>query len=421
MDLIQSPWFSYKKNHLYCGEVPLRDIIKSTGTPVYIYNKQFFQNSYNEFKDAFKELDNSIFFSVKSNFNISVIKTFLDLGCGADVNSQGEMYRALQAGVKPENLILSGVGKTKDEIRMGLEYDILLLKAESEEEILLINEIAGNMDKIARVGIRVNPNVDAKTHPYISTGLIENKFGLNIDEAVKIFNMGRKLKNIKFTAIDMHIGSQIISIDPFAEAIDRLSEVYFRLKENGIKLTHFDIGGGIGVSYKGEKIFSLKEFASAIIPKLKKLDCKILFEPGRILTANGGILVSQVLFTKMNYDKNFIITDAAMNDLLRPSIYNAYHHIQPVDLYPGRVDIDADIVGPVCESGDFFAKDRVISQMNREEYLAVLSCGSYGMVMSSNYNGRRRPPEVLVDNNNFHIIRSRETYEHLIWDEKSNN
>jgi diaminopimelate decarboxylase len=420
LDLIQSPWFSYKKNHLYCGEIPLRDIIKSTGTPVYIYNKQFFQNSYNEFKEVFKELDNSIFFSVKSNFNISVIKTFLDLGCGADVNSQGEMYRALQAGVKPEYLILSGVGKTKDEIRMGLEYDILLLKAESEEEILLINEIAGTLNKKARVGIRVNPNVDAKTHPYISTGLMENKFGLNTNEAVGLFSMGGKLKNVEFTAIDMHIGSQIISIDPFAEAIDRLSEVYFRLKSNGIKLKHFDIGGGIGVSYKGEKIFSLKEFASALIPKLKKLDCKILFEPGRFLTANGGILVSQVLFTKTNYDKNFIITDAAMNDLLRPSIYNAYHHIQPVDLYLGRQDIDADIVGPVCESGDFFAKDRIITQMNREEYLAILSCGSYGMVMSSNYNGRRRPPEVLVDNNSFHIIRSRETYEHLIWDEKLN-
>jgi diaminopimelate decarboxylase len=421
LNLIQSPWFSYRKNHLFCGEISIRDIIKTTGTPVYIYNKQFFQKSYNEFKEAFKELDNSIFFSVKSNFNISVIKTFLDLGCGADVNSQGEMYRALKAGVKPDKLILSGVGKTKDEITMGLEHDILLLKAESEEEIFLINEIAGALNKTARVGIRVNPNVDAKSHPYISTGLMENKFGLNIDEAVELFRMGAKLKNIEFTAIDMHIGSQIISIDPFAEAIERLSEVYFKLKDYGIKLQHFDIGGGIGVSYKGEKIFSLKDFAATLIPKLKKLNCKVFFEPGRFLTANGGILVSQVLFTKMNYDKNFIITDAAMNDLLRPSIYNAYHHIQPVELFPGREDMDADIVGPVCESGDFFAKDRIISQMNREEYLAILSCGSYGMVMSSNYNGRRRPPEVMIDNDSFSIIRSRESYEHLIWDEKVNN
>ena len=421
MEIIQSPLFYYKNNHLYCGQIPVHDIIQSTGTPVYIYNKQFFQNSYNEFKESFKELNNFIFFSAKSNFNISVIKTFVDLGCGVDVNSQGEMFRALKAGVKPDKLILSGVGKTKDEIKLGLEHDILILKAESEQEVFLINEIAGKMNKTARVGIRVNPNVDAKTHPYISTGLMENKFGLNTNEAVELFRIGNKLKNIEFTAIDMHIGSQIINIDPYAEAIDKLSEVYFRLKDIGIKLKHFDIGGGIGVSYKGEKIFSLKEFASALIPKLKKLDCQILFEPGRFLTANGGILVSQVLFTKMNYDKKFIITDAAMNDLLRPSIYNAYHHIQPVDLYPGREDIDADIVGPVCESGYFFAKDRVIPQMNREEYLAILSCGSYGMVMSSNYNGRRRPPEVLVDNNSFKIIRSRETYEHLIWDEKLDN
>jgi diaminopimelate decarboxylase len=418
LELIESPAFSYKNNHLCCGNVPLRDIVKLTDTPVYIYNKQFFLDRYNEFKNAFKGLDNSIFFSIKSNFNISVIKTFLDLGCGADVNSQGEMYRALKAGANPDKLILSGVGKTKDEIRYGLEHDILMLKAESEEEILLINDIAGNMNKTARVGIRVNPNVDAQTHPYISTGLMENKFGLNTNEAIDLFRMGGRLKNIEFTAIDMHIGSQIINIEPFAEAIDRLSEVYFNLQKNGINLKHFDIGGGIGVSYKGEKIFSIGEFASALIPKLKKLNCKILFEPGRFLTANGGILVSKVLFTKMNYDKNFIITDAAMNDLLRPSMYNAYHHIQPVDLSPEREDINADVVWPVCESGDFFAKDRIIPKMKREEYLAILSCGSYGMVMSSNYNGRRRPPEVLVDNNSFRTIRSRETYEHLIWDEK---
>jgi diaminopimelate decarboxylase len=420
LELIESSFFSYKNNHLYCGSVPVGDIVGSTGTPVYIYNKQFFQSKYYEFKNAFRNLNNSIFFSVKSNFNISVIRSFLELGCGADVNSQGEMYRALKAGANPDKLILSGVGKTKEEIKYGLEIGILMLKAESEDEIHLINEIAANMNKTARVGIRVNPNVDAQTHPYISTGLMGNKFGLNTDEAVDIFNMESKFKNIKFTAIDMHIGSQIISIEPFSEAIDRLSEVYFRLQKNGIKLEHFDIGGGIGVPYKGEKIFSLNEFAATIIPKLKKLNCKILFEPGRFLTANGGILVSKVLFTKMNYNKNFIITDAAMNDLLRPSIYNAYHHVQPIDLIPQRDDIIADVVGPVCESGDFFAKDRIIPNMQRDEYLAILSCGAYGMVMSSNYNGRRRPTEVLVDNNTFHVIRSRETYKHLVWDESYN-
>lgn len=420
MELIDTKYFSYRNNTMYCGSIPITEIIKTAGTPVYIYNKQFFQDRYKEFNKAFSEINHEIYFAIKSNFNLSVIKTFSDLGSGTDVNSYGEMHRALKAGVTPSKIILSGVGKTKDEIKAGLEQDILMLKAESEEEVLLINEIAGKMNKTARVAIRVNPDVDAETHPYISTGLMHNKFGLNIPEAVDLFSMGSKLKNIEFTGIDMHIGSQIVKIDPFAEAIDKLSGVYFNLKAKGIRLKHFDIGGGMGVSYKGEEVFTIDDFAAALIPKLKKLDCKIFFEPGRYLTANGGILVSQVLFTKMSNEKKFLIVDAAMNDLLRPSIYNAYHHIQPVELVPGREDIIADIVGPVCESGDFFAKERIISQMNREEYLAILSCGSYGMVMSSNYNGRRRPPEVLVDNDSFRIIRGRESYDHLLWDENEN-
>ena len=420
MELIETKYFTYRDNKIYCGNIPVTDIIETAGSPVYIYNKQFFEDRYKEFDNAFSEINHEIYFAIKSNFNLSVIKTFADLGSGTDVNSRGEMFRALKAGVSPSKIILSGVGKTADEIKMGIEHDILVLKAESEEEILLINEIAGGMNKTARVAIRVNPDVNAETHPYISTGLMHNKFGLNISEAVSLFSMGAKLKNIEFTGIDMHIGSQIIKIDPFAEAIDKLSEVYFGLKSKGIKLKHFDIGGGMGVSYKGEEVFTIDEFAAALIPRLKKLNCKIFFEPGRYLTANGGILVSQVLFTKMSNEKKFLIVDAAMNDLLRPSIYNAYHHIQPVELSPNREDILADIVGPVCESGDFFAKERVIAQLNREEYLAILSCGSYGMVMSSNYNGRRRPPEVMVDNDSFRIVRGRESYDHLLWDENQN-
>jgi diaminopimelate decarboxylase len=420
MELIDTKYFSYRNSKMYCGNVPVEDIIKTAGTPVYIYNKQFFQDRYKEFNNAFSEIDHEIFFAIKSNFNLSVIKTFADLGSGTDVNSRGEMFRAMKAGVSPSKIVLSGVGKTSDEIKTGLENDILLLKAESEQEVLLINEIAGKLNKTAHVAIRVNPDVDAETHPYISTGLMQNKFGLNIAEAVDLFTMGSKLKNIEFTGIDMHIGSQIVKIDPFAEAIDKLSAVYFDLKAKGIHLKHFDTGGGIGVSYTGEEVFTIEDFASTLISRLKKLDCKIFFEPGRYLTANGGILVSQVLFTKTNNEKKFLIVDAAMNDLLRPSIYNAYHHIQPVELVSGCEDIIADIVGPVCESGDFFAKERLISHLDREEYLAILSCGSYGMVMSSNYNGRRRPPEVMVDNDSFRIIRGRESYDHLLWDENEN-
>ena len=293
-----------------------------------------------------------------------------------------------------------------------------MIKAESSEEIELINEIAGKLKKKAKVGIRVNPDVDPKTHPYISTGLSQNKFGIASSEAEQIFKNYKKYQNISFVGIDMHIGSQITTVEPFAEAIEKLSEFYFKIKSYGIKIEHFDIGGGVGVTYNNEKSFELSEFANAVVPKLKKLDCEIFFEPGRFLVGNGGILVTEVLFNKKNKNKNFIIVDAAMNDLLRPSIYSAYHHIQPVEISISDKDIVADIVGPVCESGDFFAKDRTISETKREKYLAIMSAGAYSIVMSSNYNARRRPAEVMVDGNKFNVIRSRETFDHLLYGEK---
>ena len=265
-----------------------------------------------------------------------------------------------------------------------------MIKAESEEELELINTVAGEMKKIARVAIRVNPDVDAKTHPYISTGLSENKFGIDSKEALKLIKDKNRFKNIEFTGIDMHIGSQITSIQPFAEAVEKLSNIYFELKKNGVQLKHFDVGGGIGVKYANEEIFSLKDYSNAISPILKKLNCDVFFEPGRFLTANGGILATQILYTKKNGEKNFLITDAAMNDILRPSIYGAHHHIQPVEIHSNRKEITADIVGPVCESGDFLGRKRKIIESKRGEYLAVMSAGAYGMVMSSNYNARRQ-------------------------------
>jgi diaminopimelate decarboxylase len=282
----------------------------------------------------------------------------------------------------------------------------------------LINEIAGKLKKKAKVGIRVNPDVNPLTHPYISTGLSQNKFGITSGEAEKIFKEYEKYPNISFTGIDMHIGSQVTTVEPFAEAVDRLSEFCFRIKSYGIKIKHFDIGGGIGVTYNNEKSFGISEFAEAIVPKLKKLDCEVFFEPGRFLTANGGILVTKVLFNKKNNDKNFIIVDAAMNDLLRPSIYSAYHHIQPVEISRTDKDLVADIVGPVCESGDFLAKERTISKIKPGKYLAIMSAGAYSMVMSSNYNARKRPAEVLVNGKQFNIIRDRETFDHLLFNEK---
>jgi diaminopimelate decarboxylase len=417
MNYYDSEYFTYKNNQLYCEDVPVASIIENEGTATYIYSKKYFTDRYNEFSSAFRDINHTIFYAAKCNFNISVIKTFADLGSGIDVNSGGELYRALKAGVKPEKMLFSGVGKTEDEIKMGLTNDLLLLKAESVDEIHQIDKIAGTLGKIARLAIRVNPNVDAKTHPYISTGLSENKFGINSEDAINIFTELSSLKNIEFTGIDMHIGSQITTIDPFAEAVEKLAEVFLKLKEKGLKLTHFDIGGGMGVKYHDNNPFAMSELAAAVIPTFKKLNCQVFFEPGRYLTANGAILATKVLNTKKNGQKNFVIVDSAMTDLIRPSFYGAYHHIQPVEIKKDRQDIVADVVGPVCESSDFLAKGREISEAKAGDYLAVMSAGAYSMVMASNYNGRRRPAEILVDGNKYNVIRKRESYEDLVANE----
>jgi diaminopimelate decarboxylase len=367
MIYFDSDYFIYKDNQLYCDEVSIREIAEEYGSPVYIYSKKFFTDRYNEFAKVFKEIPHRIFYASKSNFNLSVIKTFYDLGSGIDVNSEGEMIRALQAGVKPEKIILSGVGKTAREIELALKNNLLMIKAESDQEIYLINEIASKLNITAPVAIRVNPDVDAETHPYISTALAENKFGINSSHALELFKEEKKLKSIKYTGIDMHIGSQITKIEPYVEAVKKLSELFFEVRALGVNIQHFDVGGGIGIKYFNEKTFTVKEIADDVIPILKKLNCDVFFEPGRLLVANGGTLVTRVIYTKKNNLKNFIIIDAAMNDLLRPSIYQAYHHIQPVELFKDRTDMIADIAGPICESGDYFAKDRKISESKRNE------------------------------------------------------
>lgn len=418
MHYFNTEYFGYKNNELFCEEVPVKKIIEETETPAYIYSKKYFVDRYKEFKSAFSSVNNTLFFATKSNFNLNVMKIFSDLGSGIDVNSGGELYRALKAGFSPERIILSGVGKTEDELRLAIANNLFMIKAESFEEIHVINEIAGSLNKTASVAIRVNPDVDAKTHPYISTGLAENKFGIPSNETISIFVEAAKLPNIKVAGIDMHIGSQIVKIDPFKEAVEKLANILLALKENGVQIEHFDMGGGIGVQYKDEIPFAITELADAIIPTIKKLGIDLFFEPGRYLTANAGILAAKVLYTKKNGEKNFIVVDAAMTDLLRPSIYGSYHHIQPVVMQNDRNDIVADVVGPVCESSDFLAKKRDITEVKRNEYLAVMSAGAYGMVMSSNYNMRRRPPEIIVDGDRYFITRSRETYEHMLYDEK---
>ena len=395
----------------------LNKIAEQFGTPTYVYSKKFFTDRYKEFDEAFKDIKHKIFFALKSNFNLSVIKLFSELGAGLDVNSEGEFYRAHNAGISPQKMIFSGVGKTVEEIKLGIEKEVIMLKAESVEEIYVINEIAKSLGKIAPVAIRVNPDVDAETHPYISTGLAENKFGVGTEDALSIFREFKNLSNIKFTGIDMHIGSQITKVTPYVSAVEKLAELFFQLKSEGLQLEHFDMGGGIGVVYKDENPFPIKDLANAVIPILQKLDCEVFFEPGRFLTANGGVLLTKILYTKKNHGKNFIVVDGAMTDLLRPSIYGAYHHIQPVDKNEGAKEITTDIVGPVCESGDFLAKKRDFVECKRNDHLAVMSGGAYGMAMASNYNGRRRPAEILIDGDKISVVRSRETFDYLLFDE----
>jgi len=419
MKHFKSDYFKYINDELHCEKVNLKHLAEEFGTPLYVYSKNYFIDRFKELDEAFKLVNHKIYFASKANFNLSVIKTFYEAGSGVDVNSAGEFYRAIKAGVNPKDILLTGVGKTDDEIALGLQKGVFVIKAESLEEVYVINDIAAELDVIAPIAIRVNPDVDAETHPYISTGLAENKFGIDSIYAYDMFLECSKLSNIELVGIDMHIGSQITKIDPFVEATLKMAELFKEIKAAGIPLKHFDIGGGIGVIYNEENPFSVKELAEKLVPIFMQLDAEIMFEPGRFLTANGGVLLTNVLYTKTNsLGKNFIVVDSAMTDLLRPSLYKSYHHVQPLEKID-NIDFTADIVGPVCETGDYIAKEREITMVGRGDKLAIMSAGAYGMAMASNYNGRRRAAEVIVDGDEYKLIRSRETFSHLIFDEET--
>ncbi len=405
--------FKYRDREMFCEDVRIADIVRDVGTPAYIYSKASFVEAFRDFDTAFSGVDHLVCFSLKANSNLNVCRIFYNAGSGIDCNSGGEFYRALKAGVDPRVIVFTGVGKTAEEIRTVLQHPIIMLKAESLQELHLINTIAGELNIKAPVGIRVNPDVDAKTHPYISTGLSENKFGIDSSQAVRAFELAASLPNLRIAGIDMHIGSQITSAGPFIEACRKLAELAAALKRGGIMLSHFDVGGGLGISYDNGASTSPHELANQLLPILTGVGCKILFEPGRFLTANAGILATKVLYVKQNGKKNFIVVDAAMNDLLRPSLYKAFHKIKPVAQTSDKT-IVADIVGPVCESADFFAQGREIQKSEQGDVLAVMSAGAYSFVMSSNYNQRRRAPEVIVDGNKYSIVRERETYEDLV-------
>ncbi len=409
--------FEYKGKVLHAENVPVTEIAETIGTPFYLYSHATLKHHFEVFDRAFKKIPHITCFSVKSNSNIAILRLFGKLGGGADIVSGGELFRAIRAGVPPDKIVYSGVGKTREEISYALESGILLFNVESLEELDAIDECAGKLGKKARIALRVNPDVDPKTHPYISTGLEKNKFGLDVKISVEAYKKAQAMDNISVVGIDCHIGSQLTELSPFVDALSRLKALIDELKTYGILIKYLDLGGGLGITYNDEKPPHPIQYAEEIIKTVLDLGCTLILEPGRVIVGNAGILVTRVLYSKKTSKKKFLIVDAGMNDLVRPSLYGSYHHIQPV-VEENRERETVDVVGPICESGDFLAQDRELPRCESGDYLAVMSAGAYGFVMASNYNSRLRPAEVMVKENEFYVIRERETYEDLIAKEK---
>lgn len=409
---------SKESNHFYLEDCNLNKIAEEIGTPCYIYSKKQILENYARLSEALAGIDHLICFAVKSNSNLSILKLFSELGSGFDTVSGGELLRVQSINADNNKVVFSGVGKNEDEILIGLRNGIHCFNIESEQELLFINKIAKDQNLTANISIRVNPNVDAKTHPYISTGLKENKFGIDQLDALKIYKQAASLSNISIKGIDCHIGSQITSFQSFNDAFKIIAELIINLESENIFIEHIDIGGGIGISYENESIPSLTEYAQIIRNTLGAFNKKIILEPGRLLIGNAGILLTKVQFTKDNQLKSFAIVDSAMNDLMRPSLYNAYHKIINLTHSDQNINKLFDIVGPICETGDFLGKDRTMN-LNQNDLLAILDCGAYGFSMSSNYNTRPRAAEIMVDGNSYSIIRHRERFEDLIKNELS--
>jgi diaminopimelate decarboxylase len=409
--------FHYKNGELYCEGVPVRTVAQRVGTPFYLYSSNTLENHFRAFDSAFAGVPHLICFALKSNSNSAVLRLLRREGAGADIVSGGELFRALRAGIDPHKIVYAGVGKRRDEIEYALKVGVLMFNVESGEELLALDQAAMEMHAVARIALRVNPNIDPKTHAYISTGLKENKFGIPIEQALEFYQTAKGLKNVEVVGVHQHIGSQITEVQPFVDALEKLVGFVKELKAAGIDIQYVNIGGGLGITYKDETPPLPKDVAQAVRPLLKSCGCTIVMEPGRAIVGNAGILVTSALYHKDSGEKRFLIVDAGMNDLIRPSLYEAYHDIRPV------VPSDAseavfDVVGPICESGDFLAKDRKLPGIIQGGLLAVMSAGAYGFSMSSNYNSRPRAAEVLVKGNEYHIVRERETYEDLVRGEK---
>ena len=409
--------FQYKNNELTCEDVDVSEIALEVGTPFYLYSHATLCQHFRAFDGAFTGVKHLTCFSMKSNSNLAILRLFSREGGGVDIVSGGELYRALKAGVDPGKIVFSGVGKGAEDLEYALKSDILLFNAESMQEIIKLNDVAGAVGTKARVAIRINPDVDPKTHPYISTGLRENKFGIDISEAPEQYTAAAGMKHLTVCGVSCHIGSQLTQVSPFVDALGKLMRMIAHLEEAGIKIDYLDLGGGLGITYDKEEPPHPTEYAGAIKDELRTADMTLILEPGRVIMGNAGILVTRVLYTKSTQGKLFFVVDAAMNDLMRPSLYDSYHGIQPVRK-SGRGTVKADIVGPICESGDFFAKGREVESFMPGELMAIMSAGAYGFSMSSNYNSRPRACEVMVKEDRFYVIRSRETYEDLVRGEK---
>ena len=409
-------YFNYRDNRLFAEDVAIEDIVKEHGSPCYIYSRETLERHWHAFDDALSAHDHLVCFAVKANSNLAVLNVLAKIGSGFDIVSGGELERVLAAGGDANKIVFSGVGKTAKEMRRALEVGIRCFNVESEDELLLLNDVAAELNVTAPVSIRVNPNVDANTHPYISTGLKENKFGIDISLAPEIYQRASKLSNLKIEGVDCHIGSQLTETRPFIDALDLVLGLIEQLAEMGIAIHHLDLGGGLGIQYKDETPPAPAEYAKALSEKLEGRNLQILVEPGRAIAGNAGILVTQVEFTKNNDEKNFAIVDAAMNDLMRPALYGAWQDIVPVNKKEGDTQC-YDIVGPICETGDFLGKDRNLN-IQSGDLLAVRSSGAYGFTMSSNYNTRPRVAEIMVDGNKVHVVRERETIESLFENEK---
>src|SRR5688572_14887784 len=406
--------FEYRQGELYCEQVPVSQIAKEIGTPCYIYSHATLTRHIRAYDSAFKSIPHLIAFAMKANSNLAILRLMAKEGSGVDIVSGGELFRAIKAGVPPSKIVFAGVGKNAEEIRDALKAEILMFNIESSAEMHALNDVAASIGRRARVALRINPDIDPKTHPYISTGLKKSKFGISADRALDEYKLAASLGHIDVVGVHKHIGSQLTDVSPFVDALKKILVLVETLQRHGANIRYINIGGGLGITYSDEVPPLPHEFAVAISPLVRDLKSVLIMEPGRVIVGNAGILVTRVLYTKAGEDKHFVIVDAGMNDLIRPSLYGAYHEIRPVCEVPNARTRTVDVVGPVCESSDFLAKDRAMPEVKAGDLLAVMSAGAYGFTMASNYNSRPRVPEVLVKGGEMHVIRTREEYADLV-------